>query len=239
MYKLDLGVESPYLGTAYADEAFGKRIVEEEEEQLPWAGLRKGSEVADEEDCRMWYVFFFFSFWIGVAGTVNYYSLNKAIEPVRTRCCNTTFCREHITKVGLLRLTEVIDYLSITQWLRSKESVNTCPSCDAHCVLAPPSLSIAVPSSRSRKSSSSSSTVTASSAISWPSSAGTIDEAEDMWDVKMPSIDVVEMVRDVVGESIRFVGLNGPHGRDAGDGGVRMRMVSVLGLVLVLGVLFR
>jgi hypothetical protein len=101
-------------------------------------------------------------------------------------------------------------------------------------VLAPPSLSIAVP--RSRKSSTTS-TLTGSSAISWPSSAGTVDEAEDMWDVKMASIDVVEMVREVVGESIRFVGLNGPHARD--DAGVRMRMVSVLGLVLVLGVLFR
>lgn len=142
-------------------------------------------------------------------------------------------------------LGEVIKLLMnvITQWLRSKATGNTCPSCDAHCVLAPPSLSITVPdSSRSRKSSTastSSSTLTGSSAISWSSSAGTIDEAEDMWDVKMASIDVVEIVRDVVGESIRFVGLNGPHARDVGDAGVRMRMVSVLGLVLVLGVLFR
>ena len=68
LYKLDLGVESPYLGTAYADEAFGKRVVEEEEQQqqqLPRAVLGQGK--ADEEDvgrkvddCRMWYVFFFF-----------------------------------------------------------------------------------------------------------------------------------------------------------------------------------
>ena len=66
MYKLDLGVESPYLGTAYADEAFGKRIVEEE---VPPAGLGQGKgtavdrEVAAEEekmdDCRMWYAFSF------------------------------------------------------------------------------------------------------------------------------------------------------------------------------------
>jgi hypothetical protein len=62
LYKLDLGVESPYLGTAYANEAFGKRVVEEE---LPRAVLGQGK--ADEEDvgqkvddCRMWYVVVFF-----------------------------------------------------------------------------------------------------------------------------------------------------------------------------------
>ena len=69
LYKLDLGVESPYLGTAYADEAFGKRVVEEEEQQqqLPRAVLGQGK--ADEEDvgrkvddCRMWYVFLLFYF---------------------------------------------------------------------------------------------------------------------------------------------------------------------------------
>lgn len=36
---LDLGVESPYLGMAYPDEAFEKRVVEEE---LPRAGLGQG-----------------------------------------------------------------------------------------------------------------------------------------------------------------------------------------------------
>jgi lipid A disaccharide synthetase len=47
------------------------------------------------------------------------------------------------------------------------------------------------------------------------------------------------MVRDVVGSSIRFVGLNGPQAEEAGETDVKMRMVSVLGLVLVLVVLFR
>jgi hypothetical protein len=61
MYRLDLGVESPYLGSAYADEYFGK--------ELPRVGLGKGKETAvvgeedvgkKADDCRMWYVFVFF-----------------------------------------------------------------------------------------------------------------------------------------------------------------------------------
>jgi hypothetical protein len=46
---------------------------------------------------------FFFDMW-SVWLECRLHSLNKAVEPVQTRCCDTTFCREHITKVGLLKL---------------------------------------------------------------------------------------------------------------------------------------
>lgn len=65
-----------------------------------------------------------------------------------------------------------------------------------------------------------------------------------MWDVKSAwkksdgmSLDVIEMIRDVVGESIKFVGLNGP--RSVEEVSVKTRVASVVGLVLVLIVLFR
>ena len=65
-----------------------------------------------------------------------------------------------------------------------------------------------------------------------------------MWDVKTAwkksdglSLDVVEMMRDVMGESIKFVGLNGPRSVD--EVSVKTRVASVVGLVLVLVVLFR
>ena len=79
LYKLDLGVESPYLGTAYADEAFGKRVVEEEEQQqqLPRAVLGHGKANEEDvgrkvDDCRMWYVVIFFNFYMcGMTETAN------------------------------------------------------------------------------------------------------------------------------------------------------------------------
>ncbi len=65
-----------------------------------------------------------------------------------------------------------------------------------------------------------------------------------MWDVKTAwkksdgvSLDVVEMMRDVMGEWIEFVGLNGPRSVD--EVSVKTRVASVVGLVLVLVVLFR
>ncbi|KAF8342422.1 hypothetical protein F5887DRAFT_975191 [Amanita rubescens] len=220
LYKLDLGVESPYLGSAYADEAFTKRILEEPpmlgDVAASTSAVESSSVVREDYnwDCRM--------------------CLRKAVSPCRTRCCGTVFCWEHIT-----------------EWLSKEESGNLCPSCDKACILFPPPIETSrssPPRSRTSSTSSSSTRTTISSTLSCPNSAGTIDEdeeeEEDMWDVKTAwkksdgvSLDVVEMIRDVMGESIKFVGLNGPRSVD--EVSVKTRVASVVGLVLVLVVLFR
>lgn len=105
MYKLDLGVESPYLGSAYADEAFTRRILEEP----PTLGDASTSAVQGEDppvkvdynrDCRMWYVLFLSGVCMRKLKNGRAFSLRKAVSPCRTRCCDTVFCWEHITEVG-------------------------------------------------------------------------------------------------------------------------------------------
>ncbi|KAM6489947.1 hypothetical protein JOM56_014526 [Amanita muscaria] len=206
MYKLDLGAESPYLGSAYA-EAFGTHgCLLSQPPAPPPSSVKaraRGSTDSSSTDSSVDAT--------SHASSSKHHThcgicLRKAVSPCRTKCCDSMFCRAHIS-----------------DWLRSKESSGLCPSCDTVCVLP----LVADESSSSSSSSESGSSTRVNTRSNFSSSVTLTvntptanEETEDLWDVKSAwkkdgggSLDFVEMVREVMGDvvsgSMEFVGLSG------------------------------
>ncbi|KAF8625948.1 hypothetical protein AX17_006674 [Amanita inopinata Kibby_2008] len=260
-YKLDLGAESP--STSGYDELFhaaaqdlgnasdrlqassssgvgGKRLTwrSSDSENVAHGNVKKVSKSGNKASRLQWYV----DMDCGIC-------FEQAVSPRRTLCCESLFCLEHIT-----------------EWLSAGTSTGLCPSCEDPCLLPPGSVNLSkstrlsrkpIARSRSNSRSRSSSSVSANSAVSSSTSSsgsttstrtGTslsslsdkcVSEGEDVWQgsVVVVNASIAAVVRDKVRDLMRFSG--GDGGMEVGDIGAGTRVVSVIGLMFILFILFR